>query len=636
MATVATSLRGESMVRAFLIIGFALAFTPSHLHAQEKKRPKLPNIVWITSEDHGPHLGCYGDKFARTPNLDKLAKKGMIFRRAWSNAPVCAPARTTIISGLYPTSTGSEHMRSMTRLPANMHMFPHYLRMLGYYCTNRVKEDYNLEKTGKVWDDSSNKAHWKNRGAGQAFFAVFNSTKSHESQIRNLKVKLVSDPAKVRIPAYHPDTPEVREDWTRSYDTIALVDGDAGEILRELEAAGLLEDTIIIYFADHGSGMPRNKRTPLNSGLHVPMIVYFPPAWQHLAPTGYQPGGRSDRLVSFVDLAPTMLSIAGSEPPAWMQGSAFAGKHIAKAPEFMHGFRGRMDERYDMQRSVTDGRYVYLRNYMPHLPAGQHVEYQFQTKTTAVWKKLFDAGKLNEAQSQFWMAPRAREELYDLQSDPDEVKNLAASDAHQKTLERLREAQREHALTIRDVGFLPEDEIHRRSVGSTPYEFGHDAKSYPLKAILYGHQAAMLEGIGAIAAMGRAPKEKDPASRYWAVLAATYYGKEVVLGAQGPLRVMLKDDSPSVRIVAAEALATYSNKDDVDAALEVLLAHADAKKNSLYVSLAALNAVDRLGDKARPIAKELRALPTEPTDAKHRAAMGVSRLLTSIRSKLGP
>jgi uncharacterized sulfatase len=524
-------------------------------------------------------------------------------------------------------------MRSMTRLPPNMHMFPHYLRLLGYYCTNRVKEDYNLEKTGKVWDDSSNKAHYKNRGAGQAFFAVFNSTKSHESQMRNPKIKLVSDPAKVRIPAYHPDTPEVREDWTRYYDVISLVDADAGEILRELEAAGLLEDTIIFYFADHGSGMPRNKRTPLNSGLHVPMIVYFPSAWQHLAPQGYQEGGRSYRLVSFVDLAPTMLSIAGTRPLDWMQGSAFAGKHIGKMPDYLHGFRGRMDERYDMQRSVTDGRYVYLRNYMPHLPAGQHLEYQMQTKTTQVWKKLFDAGKLNEAQSQFWKAPRASEELYDLQSDPDEVKNLAGSNEHQKILERLGKAQVGHVLQIRDVGFLPEDEIHRRSVGVTPYELGQDARKYPLKVIENVANLAMSkeDEAGWLSLM---LGDGDNAVRYWAALGLLRHGKAAVMDKATLLQPMLKDESVSVRIVAAEAIAQYGRPNDADAGLRVLLAHADAKKNSLYVSLAALNAIDRLGEKARPIAKELRELPTEPTDAKHRAAMGVSRLLTSIRGKL--
>lgn len=618
-----------------IVIGLLLMLSSAcALGAQEQKRPKLPNIIWITSEDHGPHLGCYGDKFARTPNLDKLAKKSMIYLRAWSNAPVCAPARTTIISGLYPPSTGSEHMRSMTRLPANMHMFPHYLRLLGYYCTNKVKEDYNLEKTGKVWDDSSNKAHYKNRPGGAPFFAVFNSTKSHESQIRLYKTKIVGDPAKVRVPAYHPDTPEVREDWTRYYDNLTKVDADAGEILAELEALGLLEDTIIIYFADHGSGMPRNKRTPLNSGLHVPMIVHFPDAWKHLAPPDYQAGGKSDRLVSFVDLAPTMLSIAGSEPPEWMQGRAFAGKHIGKANEFLHGFRGRMDERYDFQRSVTDGRFVYLRNYMPHLPAGQHVEYMFQTKTTDVWKKLFDAGKLNESQSQFWKSPREPEELYDLQSDPDEVKNLALSRAHLEVLKNLQRAHEQHVLRIRDLGFLPEDEIHKRAAKSTPYEMGHDRKKYDLEQILSTANLASHTGRPNVIPFLEKELFADSAIRYWSAMATLMRGKDALPAEKASMKDMLKDDSPSVRIVAAEVLATFGEKDDVEPAMKVLLMHADAKMNSLYISLAALNAIDRLGEKARPIAKEIRELPTEPTDAKHRAAMGVSRLLTSIREKL--
>ena len=624
------------MSRRYLLCFLITMIVPGSLAAQEtKKRPKLPNILWISSEDHGPHMGCYGDKFARTPNIDKLAKKGMIFTRCWSNVPVCAPARTTIISGLYPPSTGSEHMRSFTRLPGNFHMFPHYLRLIGYYCTNHIKEDYNLQKDGKVWDDSSKKAHWKNRKEGQPFFAVFNSIKSHESQIRNPKVKIVSDPAKVNVPTYHPDTPEVREEWTRYYDIIALVDADAGELLRELEAAGLLEDTIIFYFADHGSGMPRSKRTPCNSGLHVPLVAYFPPAWQHLAPPGYAAGGRSDRPVSFVDLAPTMLSIAGMAPPEWMQGHAFAGKHIAKAPEFLHGFRGRMDERYDLQRSVTDGRYVYVRNYMPHLPAGQHVEYMFQTKTTAVWKNLFDAGKLNEAQSRFWQAPREPEEFYDLQSDPDEVKNLTTSITHVALREKFRNAHWEHARRIRDVGFLPEDEIHRRAASVTPYEMGHDTKKYPLERILRMADLAASRG-GAGKRLLNGLKDEDSAVRYWSALGLLIRGKDETLEHADALRPLLKDESKPVRIVAAESLAQHGTKDDLDASLKVLLEYGHPKQNSIYNSLAALNALDRLGEKTRPVMATLQGWPMEGMPADHRAAPGIARLLTKIKSQLAP
>jgi uncharacterized sulfatase len=617
---------------------FALALAlPGALSAQEKKDPpkrqKLPNIIWISSEDHGPHMGCYGDLLARTPNVDKLAKKGMIFRMCWSNAPVCAPARTTIISGLYPPSTGAEHMRSLTRLPAAFQMFPHYLRLAGYYCTNKSKEDYNLEHAGKVWDDSSNKAHWKNRKAGQPFFAVFNAVKSHESRFHKYD-KVITDPSKVRIPAYFPDTKEVRSDLARYYDIVSQVDADMGELVRELAEAGLLEDTIIFYWADHGAGLPRSKRTPIDSGLHVPLVAYFPPAWQHLAPADYKAGAVSNRLVGFIDFAPTMLSIAGIQPPDWMQGHAFAGKYATEPYPYLHGFRGRMDECYDMQRSVSDGRYVYARDYMPHLPAGQHNNYMFLTQTTRVWKKLFDAGKLNEAQSQFWKAPRPSEELYDLQTDPDEVKNLVGSPEHQMILAKLRKVQRDHVLAIRDVGFLPEDEIHVRSANSTPYELGHDPKKYPLERILASAELAGARQATNVPKMQEGLKDNDSAVRYWSALGMLMLGKEGVAPSQEPLRhAMLKDTSPSVRIVAAEAVARFGAKDDFDAALKVLVERAEPKKNSIYCSLAALNALERLGDLARPAAATIKSWPTGKGG--HRASPGISSLLSRIRAQLG-
>ena len=363
----------------------------------------LPNILWITSEDNGPHLGCYGDPYAVTPNLDGLAKRSLRYTRASSNAPVCAPARTTIISGIYPPATGAEHMRSMTRLPAGFKMYPVYLRELGYYCTNNSKEDYNLEKVGKVWDESGRKAHWKNRPDGKPFFAIFNHTISHESQIRNKinPADRIHDPAKVRLPAYHPDTPEVRKDWAQYHDRITMMDQRVGHNLRELEEAGLADNTIVFYYGDHGSGMPRSKRWPYFSGLNVPLIIHVPEKFKNLAPPEYKAGGSTDRLVGFIDLAPTLLSIAGKKSPAQMQGHAFMGRHTAPAQPFSFGFRGRMDERYDMVRTVFDGRHVYIRNYMPHKPYGQYLDYMFQTPTTRVWRDLYRAGKLNEAQSRF-------------------------------------------------------------------------------------------------------------------------------------------------------------------------------------------------------------------------------------------
>ncbi len=379
-----------------------------------------PNVLWITSEDHGIEMGCYGDQQATTPNVDALAKRGMRYRFAWSCAPVCAPARTTLTTGKYATSLGAEHMRSMVTLPDDIHLFPRLLREAGYYCSNHTKEDYNVrEADGKsAWDASSNKAHWRSRDKDQPFFAVFNSTRSHESSIRNFKGKPKHSPDDMRVPRYHPDTPEVRRDWAIYYDSVTQADEDAGKVLQQLEADGLSDSTIVFYFGDHGSGMPRSKRWAGNSGLRVPLVVYIPEQFKHLRPDDYVVGGESNRLISFVDFAPTVLNLAEVEIPKWMDGAPFLGRKIAPAPTCVFGFRGRMDERTDLVRSVSNGRFVYIRNFMIHLSPAQHVAYQFETPTTAQWKRLFDEGKCNAAQSAFWTTPRPAEELYDLSRDP--------------------------------------------------------------------------------------------------------------------------------------------------------------------------------------------------------------------------
>ncbi len=561
--------------------------------------PPKPNILWITCEDIGPHLGCYGDSYAVTPNLDRLAGRSLRYRNAWSCAPVCAPARTTIISGLYPPSTGAEHMRSMTHLPAGMKMYPQYLREAGYYCTNNSKEDYNLEKPGQVWDESSAKAHWKNRKEGQPFFAVFNLLISHESQIRKWPHTLVHDPAKVKLPAYHPDTPEVRHDWAQYYDNITTMDAQAGQRLKELLDAGLADDTIIFFYADHGSGMPRSKRWACNSGLSVPLLVHIPEKFRHLAPKDYKTGGTTDRLVSFIDLAPTLLSLLGIQPPEHWQGHAFLGKHEAEPQPFLYGFRGRMDERYDLVRSVRDQRYVYIHNYMPHKLPGQHVAYMFETPTTRVWRQLFDAGKLTPEQSHFWK-PKPPEELYDLQTDPDEVHNLAASAEHQPMLKRLREAQQALAVKIRDVGFLPEDEIHSRAKGSSPYEVGHDDQRYPQRRILDAAELASSLRPDVLQQLKEALQDKDSAVRYWGALGIRMRGKDAVAGAREELYKALADAAPSVRIAAAEALGKFGDDEDGKRALAVLLELAPLDKNGPYLSMMALNALDEMGARAKP------------------------------------
>ena len=568
-----------------------------------------PNILWLTSEDHGPEMGCYGDELAVTPNVDALAKKGMLFDLAWSCAPVCAPARTCIITGMYPPSIGGQHMRSMVSLPEEVQFYPWYLKQAGYYTTNNSKQDYNVKKQDQGWDASSNKAHYRDRADGQPFFAIFNVTVSHESKIRKRPHEKVLDPAKVRIPAYHPDNAESRQDWAQYYDIVSQADAMAGQRLAELDRAGLTDDTIVFYYGDHGSGMSRSKRWPYNSGLSVPMVVYFPKKWKHLAPREYKPGGTSDRLVNFVDLAPTVLSLAGVEPPEHMQGHAFAGKFQQSKPKYMFGFRDRMDERYDFIRTVTDGRFQYIRNFNPHFIYGQYVAYNFVTPSTAAWKRDYLAGKLNEAQSAYWNL-KPSEELYDLQADPDEVENLVGSEEHQAILKELRGALYGWCEQIRDVGFLPEGEIHSRSAGMSPYEMGHNKKLYPFHKIFEAADKATYRDAESLQLMVKYLRDEDSAVRYWGAVGLLNRGEVAYAEKADALRKCLEDKSPYVQIAGAYALAKYGDGQDVRTATDHLLSlTAWTEDHSVFVALMALNAVDKLDDKAVHALEQIKTLP---------------------------
>lgn len=633
-------------MKIFLTLSFALLALTQTSASSANAAETVPNILWITSEDNGTQLGCYGDKYAVSPNIDKLAEKSLRYNNCWSNAPVCAPARTTLISGLFPTATGGQHMRSQANLPEQFLMYPQYLKKAGYYCTNNSKEDYNLAKPGQVWDESGRKAHWNKRKEGQPFFAIFNHTISHESQIRN-KIKdadRIHDPAKAPIPAYHPDTPEVRDNWAQYYDRITMMDKLVGKNVQELEDAGLADDTIIFYYGDHGSGMPRSKRWPYNSGLSVPLIVHIPEKWQHLAPKEYKAGGVTNRLVSFVDMAPTLLSLAGLEIPEHFHGYAFLGKAATEPQPYIYGFRGRMDERYDMVRTIRNERFIYIRNYMPHKIYGQHVAYMFQTPTTRVWKEMFDAGKLNEAQSHFWKT-KPTEELYDLKNDPDEVNNLANSADHQDVLKELRQANVKHLLRIRDVGLLPEGMIHARAAehGMTPYEMGHNDDIYPLKKLMRVANAAtkITPANAATNAESEAGSslehlltDKDAGVRYWAAMSFLIRGQKAVQKSHEALAKAMNDKSPYVAIVAAEALARYDEDNHGDEALKRLVDLSNPEKHGQFSAIAALNVVDQMDEKFADFKDEVLALPKKAKNSPGRVSGYPGRLLDKIRSDL--
>lgn len=362
----------------YAAIGISVAGIIAFPSCHENVPDELPNILWLTSEDNSAMLGCYGDTFSTTPNLDQLASQGFLYTHAYANAPVCAPARNTILTGIYASSAGNQHMRSYYPGPEGVKTYPEFLREAGYYCTNNSKTDYNSDSFDPklIWDESSNNAHYKNRKPGQPFFAVFNCGISHESSLHDSipDELLRHSPDEVPIAPYHPSTSAIKHDWAQYYDKVEDMDSWVGEKLRELENEGLADNTIVFYYSDNGGVLARSKRYLYETGTRVPLIVRIPEKYKYLYPAEKQ-SSRVDRLVSFVDLVPTLLSITGINIPDYLQGNAFLGKQATHDPEYVYMFRGRMDERYDMSRAVRDKKYRYIINYMPYRIYGQYLGY---------------------------------------------------------------------------------------------------------------------------------------------------------------------------------------------------------------------------------------------------------------------
>jgi uncharacterized sulfatase len=584
------------------------------LHGQDR-----PNVLWISSEDNGPDLGCYDCPDAQTPHLDALASAGVTYTRAWSNAPVCSTARTTIIMGCYPQTLGAEHHRSRVRLPESHRPFPALLREAGYHCSNNAKTDYNLEQPGRIWDQSSGQAHWRTRTAGQPFFAVFNLGISHESQIRRRPHEFVHDPAEVRIPPQHPDTRETREGWAQYHDQLTAMDRKAGRILDELDADGLADDTILFYWGDHGAGLPGFKRNAKNQGLHVPLLVRVPPRWRDHAGAPAA-GARSDRLVAFVDLGPTVLSLAGIPTPVWMDGIAFLGPHAGPPKQHLLGYRGRMDERDDLVRTLTDGRYVYVRNFLPWLPLGQHVAYMFETPTTQAWKRLFDAGELDEVQAAFWR-PRRAEELYDLAADPQETANLAGSAEHRDILVRMREELRARIAAMRDLSFAPEAHLVATAEDGPPWLLAH-GDTDPTAAWLDAAWRASAGEPTAEAQLATDAVHADPVVRTWGLRGLAHL--DATARQPALFNDALGDPDPSVRVIAAEALLALDA--ERTAARDVLVALADRRNAGFFVALAAWNAIDRLGPRLAAVHEALASIPADFEDLPAHARSYLPRL----------
>jgi len=566
---------------------------------------KQPNILWLSTEDISPHLGCYGDKNAITPTMDKIAEEGVRYTQAFTVHGVCAPNRTGIIMGMYPSSLGACDMRCRAKRPEAFKGFQGYLREAGYYCTNNSKTDYNFSNPPMDgWDESSRKAHWKNAPEGKPFFAVFNFTGTHESGIwssanfdeshpKRLKKSEWQKPEKMTIPPIYPDTPAVRRDFARLNEKITDFDHFVYDKINELKEAGLYEDTIIFIWSDHGNGLPRAKRWLYDSGTLIPLIVRIPK--QFRVNRQGRANTTDDQLVNSIDLGPTTLNLAGVKVPEHMQRQAFLGRRLAAKRKYIFGARDRIDEIYDMVRSVRDERYRYVRNFMPFVPYLPYLNYAERCNTMKEMRRLYAEGKLNNVQAQ-WMADRRpAEELYDLDNDPWETRNLADNAKYAGVKKRLEKVLNDWMIETRDAGLIPEP--MRRSLAKEPgteyailnSKGGKERTEKLLElAIISSEPDAADREI-----LYKALASDDAAARYWAV---TAIGQLSPRSDAEKLRTAADDDDLSVSVAAAKGLCWAGYTKEAAKVLEKQLMDFDRSETELHF---ALDALERIGDDAK-------------------------------------
>jgi len=567
-----------------------------------------PNIVWVSCEDISAHLVCYGDPHSTTPNIDLLASEGVRYTHAFATAGVCAPCRSTIITGMYQTTIGTQHMRASAVLPDLIQPFTIALREAGYFCTNNSKTDYQFKAPRNTWDESSGKAHWRHRSRpDQPFFSVFNFTECHESGIADsAKYERVTqgitkhDPRSLTtLPPYYPDTPAVRADWGRYYDVVTSMDRRVGEIVAQLKEDGLFENTIMVYWSDHGVGLPRAKRWLYDSGMHVPLIVRTPEKWKTLAPGAA--GSTTDRLVSLMDLGPSMLNLASLAIPEHVQGQPFLGPDQPQARSYVYGARDRMDERYDIIRAVRDQRFKYIRNYEPFKAYYQYINTAEKGRLMREIRRVAADNELPPAAALFMAPHKPVEELYDLKADPHEINNLAADPSYADDLKRMRAAHMAWVLETRDLGLIPEPEIAiREKRFGNRYAILRQPGAAGLVKRIRDAAAASLGGPGETATMLAATHDEDAAVRYWGAMGL---GNVAAASEHAPrMQELLEDTSAAVRVAAARALCRWNQP---QAALPVLTEI--LQKGAQWERLQAIITLDEIDDMARPVLADMKA-----------------------------
>jgi uncharacterized sulfatase len=571
-----------------------------------------PNILWITTEDLSLHLGCYGDETAHTPNLDRFAEKSIRYTHAFATAPLCTPARSSIITGVYASSMGTQHLRGVVPLSKQIECFTNELRRQGYYCSNNVKEDYNFPTPDDAWDESSAKAHWRGKKDGQPFFSVFNFMTTHQSRTRYGKEDLDKanqtlspneriDPDTIPIPPYYPDTPTVRINLAALYTQVTIMDKEFQQIIDQLQEDGLDEDTVVFFYSDHGTGLPRGKRWLLDSGLQVPFMVHFPKKYEHLAPQAM--GTFNDELITFADLAPSIHSLVGLKPKEYMQGHAFLGEHKEQPQEYIFAIRDRVDEVLMLSRSVRDHRYQYIRNFMPHRARMQRSFFSELTPIRQEIRRLHEEGKLVGHETWLMQKNIPVDELYDTSTDPYELHNLADDPNFKDILIKLKTELFRWIKETNDLGFVPEYEMLRRADGGSPYDtFQED---YDLNGLLtladkVGRGAQYLDDF--IDAL----QSDDPSVRYWGATGIAALGDEGKPALGVISGVYMADPSPCVRIAAAETVCRID-----DSGMAVMKLADELLSDDDVVKLHASQILMVIGDKANPAVPQMKMVQAQ-------------------------
>lgn len=559
MALIACPIRCS--VKIFCLLIFILLGSPCP--AQQ------PNILWITIEDTSPHfVGCYGNADARTPVIDRLAREGVRFTSAFSTGTVCSPSRSTLITGVRTYALGTGNHRSAFPVPGFIKGFPWYLQQQGYYVTNNSKTDYNLAEEKQfiteAWHESSPRAGWWSRKPGQPFFSIFNFMDAHQSRtmthsyawyekevLGQLEENERIGDRDFAMPPFYNDTPEMRKQVARVYNSLKLTDKKIGQLLERLSRDQLMDSTIIFFFADHGEGIPRGKTNGINLGYRVPFIIWFPEMYRHLSPWGTQTV--NDELISFEDLPPTMITLAGGEAPEHMNGRVLLGDKRTPPPPLLFLSSDRSDNGVDMVRSVTDGRYLYSRNYMPFMPEARYIRYMEIGEIKQIMRKDLAGNELNAIQKRLFM-PRPAEFLFDVTQDHWELNNLAHEEDHEERMQSFQKALEQNILDTRDVMFVSEYDIGLISEITTPYQFRLMPDKYPLEKILTSASLSGFRGKKFAARQASLLENSDRHVRYWAALGLRSQPPEVIARYRTKLSRAMHDIHPPVAITAAAIL----------------------------------------------------------------------------------